>query len=68
MTGSLAISLNDPRKRGYNQTLYVAKDLFVKDNDNDDIIDVEDFVSFCKSFARAYGWSEATVEYAFKTY
>lgn len=66
MKGSLIISLNDPRKNEYNQTLYMAKDLFAKKDD--DIISLEDFVYWCKAFARAYGWSEKLIEDAFRIY
>ena len=60
---SITPDVND-RESEYNESTELVYDLFLEDVD-DEIIPIEKYVTYCKNFARAVGFSEKTIEEAF---
>lgn len=62
--GTIHFWIDDDRESIYNQSIDLSYALCVEDEE-DDIVEIDNLVDYCMSFAKAFGFSESTVEEAF---
>ena len=63
--GTIHFWIDDYRESIYNQSIDLSYSLYSEDEELDDIIQIELLVDYCMNFAKAMGFTEATVEKAF---
>lgn len=62
--GTLHFWLDDGRETKYNESIDLSYELYLEDED-DEILEIDVLVDYCINFAKAMGFTEATVEEAF---
>lgn len=62
--GTLRFVLDDNRERTYNESVDLEYRLFLE-NEDDEILELNDFVDYCRQFALAMGYLEKSVDEAF---
>lgn len=62
--GTIHFWIDDDRESIYNQSIDLSYALYVEDEE-DEIVEIDNFVNYCMNFAQAMGFAEQTVEEAF---
>lgn len=62
--GTIHFWIDDDRESIYNQSIDLSYSLYSEDEE-DDIVEINTLVDYCMNFAKAIGFTEATVEEAF---
>ena len=62
--GTIHFWIDDYRESIYNQSIDLSYSLYSEDEE-DDIVEINTLVDYCMNFAKAIGFTEATVEEAF---